>query len=186
MQMLPTASVHCVFADPPYNLQLRGELRRPDDSLVDGVDDDWDRFTDFAAYDAFTRAWLTECRRLLRKDGTLWVIGAYHNIFRIGAILQDLGFWVLNDVIWRKANPMPNFRGRRFTNAHETLIWAAKGANAKAYAFNYEGLKAGNEDCQMRSDWFIPLCTGEERLKGLDGKKLHPTPKHETLPARAL
>ena len=126
MRMLPAASVHCVFADPPYNLQLRGELRRPDDSLVDGVDDDWDRFTDFAAYDAFTRDWLGECRRLLRKDGTLWVIGAYHNIFRIGAILQDLGFWVLNDVIWRKSNPMPNFRGRRFTNAHETLIWAAR------------------------------------------------------------
>ena len=127
MRMLPPASVHCVFADPPYNLQLRGELRRPDDSLVDGVDEDWDRFTDFATYDAFTRAWLAECRRLLRKDGTLWVIGAYHNIFRIGAALQDLGFWVLNDVIWRKANPMPNFRGRRFTNAHETLIWAARG-----------------------------------------------------------
>ena len=126
LRMLPDASVDCVFADPPYNLQLRGELRRPDDSLVDGVDDDWDKFADFAAYDAFTRDWLAECRRLLRKDGTLWVIGAYHNIFRIGAILQDLGFWILNDVIWRKTNPMPNFRGRRFTNAHETMIWAAR------------------------------------------------------------
>ena len=131
MRMLPPASVHCVFADPPYNLQLRGELRRPDDSLVDGVDDDWDQFTDFAAYDAFTREWLSECRRLLRKDGTLWVIGSYHNIFRIGAILQELGFWLLNDVIWRKANPMPNFRGRRFTNAHETLIWAARGRDSR-------------------------------------------------------
>ena len=131
MRMLPPASVHCVFADPPYNLQLRGELRRPDDSLVDGVDDDWDRFTDFATYDAFTHEWLAECRRLLRKDGTLWVIGAYHNIYRIGAALQDLGFWVLNDVIWRKSNPMPNFRGRRFTNAHETLIWAARGRDSR-------------------------------------------------------
>ena len=159
MRMLPPASVHCVFADPPYNLQLRGELRRPDDSLVDGVDEDWDRFTDFAAYDAFTREWLTECRRLLRKDGTLWVIGAYHNIFRIGAALQDLGFWVLNDVIWRKANPMPNFRGRRFTNAHETLIWAARGRDCR-HRFNYAAMKALNDDIQMRSDWFIPLCTG--------------------------
>ena len=145
MRMLPSASVHCVFADPPYNLQLRGELRRPDDSLVDGVDDDWDRFTDFATYDAFTRDWLTECRRLLRKDGTLWVIGAYHNIFRIGAILQDLGFWMLNDVIWRKSNPMPNFRGRRFTNAHETLIWAARGRDSR-HRFNY----AGDEGAERR------------------------------------
>jgi modification methylase len=174
-----------VFADPPYNLQLRGELRRPDDSLVDGVDEDWDRFTDFAAYDAFTRDWLTECRRLLRKDGTLWVIGAYHNIFRIGAILQDLGFWVLNDVIWRKANPMPNFRGRRFTNAHETLIWAARGRDAR-YRFNYQAMKALNDDLQMRSDWFIPLCTGEERLKNAHGLKLHPTQKPEALLHRIL
>ena len=157
--MLPPASVDCVFADPPYNLQLRGELRRPDDSLVDGVDEEWDRFTDFAAYDAFTREWLTECRRLLRKDGTLWVIGAYHNIFRIGAMLQDLGFWVLNDVIWRKANPMPNFRGRRFTNAHETLIWAARRRDSR-HRFNYAAMKALNDDIQMRSDWLIPLCTG--------------------------
>ena len=156
MRMLPSASVDCVFADPPYNLQLRGELRRPDDSLVDGVDDDWDRFADFATYDAFTRDWLTECRRLLRKDGTLWVIGAYHNIFRIGAILQDLGFWILNDVIWRKSNPMPNFRGRRFTNAHETLIWAARGRDSR-YRFNYQAMKSLNDDIQMRSDWFIPL-----------------------------
>ena len=163
MGMLPPASVHCIFADPPYNLQLRGELRRPDDSLVDGVDDEWDRFTDFDAYDAFTRAWLTECRRLLRKDGTIWVIGAYHNIFRIGAILQDLGFWILNDVIWRKTNPMPNFRGRRFTNAHETLIWAARGQDSR-YKFNYQAMKALNDDLQMRSDWFLPLCTGPERF----------------------
>jgi modification methylase len=185
MRMLPSASVHCVFADPPYNLQLRGELRRPDDSLVDGVDDDWDRFTDFAAYDAFSRAWLTEARRLLRKDGTLWVIGSYHNIFRIGAILQDLGFWILNDVIWRKSNPMPNFRGRRFTNAHETLIWAARGQDSR-YRFNYAAMKALNDDLQMRSDWLIPLCTGEERLRNEHGLKLHPTQKPEALLHRVL
>ena len=185
MRMLPPASVHCVFADPPYNLQLRGELRRPDDSLVDGVDDDWDRFTDFAAYDAFTREWLTECRRLLRKDGTLWVIGAYHNIFRIGTILQDLGFWVLNDVIWRKSNPMPNFRGRRFTNAHETLIWAARSRDSR-HRFNYRAMKSLNDDLQMRSDWFIPLCTGPERLRNQHGLKLHPTQKPEALLHRVL
>ena len=185
MRMLPPASVHCVFADPPYNLQLKGELRRPDDSLVDGVDEDWDRFTDFAAYDAFTRDWLSECRRILRKDGTLWVIGAYHNIFRIGAILQDLGFWVLNDVIWRKANPMPNFRGRRFTNAHETLIWAARGQDSR-HRFNYQAMKALNDDVQMRSDWFIPLCTGAERLRNAHGLKLHPTQKPEALLHRVL
>jgi len=185
MRMLPPASVHCVFADPPYNLQLRGELRRPDDSLVDAVDEEWDRFTDFATYDAFTREWLTECRRLLRKDGTLWVIGAYHNIFRIGAILQDLGFWLLNDVIWRKANPMPNFRGRRFTNAHETLIWAARQRDSR-HRFNYQAMKALNDDVQMRSDWWIPLCTGAERLRNQHGLKLHPTQKPEALLHRVL
>ncbi len=185
MRMLPAASVHCVFADPPYNLQLRGELRRPDDSLVDGVDDDWDRFTDFEAYDAFTREWLGECRRLLRKDGTLWVIGSYHNIFRIGAILQDLGFWVLNDVVWRKSNPMPNFRGRRFTNAHETMIWAARGRDSR-HRFNYQAMKALNDDIQMRSDWLLPLCTGPERLRNEHGLKLHPTQKPEALLHRVL
>jgi len=185
MRMLPPASVHCVFADPPYNLQLRGELRRPNDSLVDGVDDDWDQFQDFAAYDRFTRDWLAECYRLLRKDGTLWVIGAYHNIFRIGAILQDMGFWILNDVIWRKSNPMPNFRGRRFTNAHETLIWAARGRDSR-YKFNYQAMKALNDDIQMRSDWFIPLCTGPERLRNQHGLKLHPTQKPEALLHRVL
>jgi modification methylase len=185
MQMLPPASVHCVFADPPYNLQLRGELRRPDDSLVDGVDEDWDRFADFATYDAFTREWLGECRRLLRKDGTIWVIGAYHNIFRIGAILQDLGFWILNDVIWRKSNPMPNFRGRRFTNAHETLIWAARGRDSR-YRFNYQAMKSLNDDLQMRSDWTLPLCTGPERLRNQHGLKLHPTQKPEALLHRIL
>ncbi len=185
LRMLPSASVHCVFADPPYNLQLRGELRRPNDSLVDGVDDDWDKFTDYAAYDAFCVEWLTECRRILRKDGTLWVIGSYHNIFRIGAILQELGFWILNDVIWRKSNPMPNFRGRRFTNAHETLIWAARGQDSR-YKFNYQAMKSLNDDQQMRSDWFIPLCTGPERLRNEHGLKLHPTQKPEALLHRIL
>ena len=185
MRMLPAASVHCVFADPPYNLQLRGELRRPDDSLVDGVDEDWDRFTDFAAYDTFTHEWLSECRRLLRKDGTIWVIGTYHNIFRIGAIMQELGFWLLNDVIWRKSNPMPNFRGRRFTNAHETLIWAARGRDAR-YRFNYQAMKSLNDEVQMRSDWLLPLCTGQERLRNEHGLKLHPTQKPEALLHRVL
>jgi modification methylase len=186
MAKLPAASVDLVFADPPYNLQLQGDLKRPDDSRVDAVDDDWDKFASFSAYDDFTRAWLTACRRLMKPNATLWVIGSYHNIFRVGAILQDLGFWVLNDIVWRKSNPMPNFRGRRFTNAHETLIWAARDAAKKNYTFNYEALKAGNDDVQMRSDWLFPLCTGEERLKGEDGKKLHPTQKPEALLARVI
>jgi modification methylase len=183
---LPAGSVDLVFADPPYNLQLQGDLKRPDDSHVDAVNDDWDKFSNFAAYDDFTRAWLTSCRRVMKPNATLWVIGSYHNIFRVGAILQDLGFWILNDVVWRKTNPMPNFRGRRFTNAHETLIWASRGAAARQYTFNYEALKAGNEDIQVRSDWTIALCTGEERLKGCDNKKLHPTQKPEALLARVI
>jgi modification methylase len=186
MAKLPAASVDLVFADPPYNLQLQGDLKRPDDSRVDAVDDDWDKFASFAAYDDFTRAWLTACRRLMKPSATLWVIGSYHNIFRVGTLLQDLGFWILNDIVWRKSNPMPNFRGRRFTNAHETMIWATRQSTNKQYTFNYEALKAGNEDIQMRSDWFIPLCTGEERLKGRDGKKLHPTQKPEALLARVI
>ena len=186
MAALPAGCADLVFADPPYNLQLQGDLRRPDDSRVDAVDDAWDKFASFEAYDAFTRAWLMACRRLMKPSGTLWVIGSYHNIFRVGAALQDLGFWILNDVIWRKANPMPNFRGRRFTNAHETLIWAAREPNARGYTFNYEALKFGNDDVQMRSDWTIPLCTGEERLKTPDGKKLHPTQKPEALLARVI
>jgi modification methylase len=186
MSALPAASVDLIFADPPYNLQLQGDLKRPDDSKVDAVDDHWDQFSSFAAYDEFTRAWLSACKRVLKPAGTLWVIGSYHNIFRVGAILQDLGFWILNDVVWRKSNPMPNFRGRRFTNAHETLIWATRDAGAKGYTFNYEALKAGNDDIQVRSDWTLALCTGEERLKGADGKKLHPTQKPEALLARVI
>jgi len=186
MTRLAAASVDLVFADPPYNLQLQGDLKRPDDSKVDAVDDDWDKFSSFAAYDDFTRAWLMAARRAMKPSATLWVIGSYHNIFRVGTIMQDLGFWVLNDVVWRKTNPMPNFRGRRFSNAHETMIWAARDQGAKGYTFNYEALKAGNEDIQVRSDWTFPLCTGEERLKGRDGKKLHPTQKPEGLLARVI
>ena len=183
---LPSASVELVFADPPYNLQLEGALSRPDQSVVDAVDDDWDKFASFGHYDDFTRKWLSEARRIMKADATIFVIGSYHNIFRVGAIMQDLGFWILNDIVWRKANPMPNFRGRRFTNAHETLIWASKGPTAKSYTFNYDALKAGNEDCQVRSDWFLPICTGGERLKDAAGRKTHPTQKPEALLARVL
>ena len=179
-------SVDLVFADPPYNLQLGGELYRPDNSRVDAVDDAWDRFDSFEAYDRFTRAWLKECRRVLKDDGALWVIGSYHNIFRVGAALQDQGFWLLNDVVWRKTNPMPNFKGTRLTNAHETLIWAAKSSGQRRYTFNYDALKVFNDDTQMRSDWTLPLCTGEERLKGADGAKAHPTQKPEALLHRVL
>ncbi len=186
LKMLPDASVDLVFADPPYNLQLQGDLHRPDQSKVDAVNDAWDKFASFTAYDAFTRAWLAECRRILKPTGSLWVIGSYHNIFRVGTILQDLGYWILNDIVWRKSNPMPNFRGRRFTNAHETLIWASPEANATGYTFNYEAMKQLNEGVQMRSDWLIPLCTGGERLKGDDGAKAHPTQKPEALLHRVV
>ncbi len=186
MRGLPEGSVDLVFADPPYNLQLEGGLTRPDQSEVDAVDDDWDKFASFADYDRFTREWLSAARRAMKPDATIFVIGSYHNIFRVGAIMQDLGFWILNDIVWRKANPMPNFRGRRFTNAHETMIWASKGPQAKSYTFNYEALKAGNEDRQMRSDWFFPICTGAERLKDDSGRKTHPTQKPEALLARIL
>ncbi len=184
MNALPEASIDMVFADPPYNLQLEGELLRPNHSRVDGVDNDWDRFEGFQAYDAYTADWLQAARRVLKPDGTLWVIGSYHNIYRVGAQLQDLGFWMLNDIIWRKTNPMPNFRGRRFTNAHETLIWCARDKDSK-YRFNYDAMKALNDDLQMRSDWLFPLCTGRERLKE-DGRKAHPTQKPESLMYRVI
>jgi modification methylase len=184
MLSLPEGCADMVFADPPYNLQLAGSLHRPDGSQVDAVDDDWDKFATFAAYDRFTRDWLAAARRLLKPDGTLWVIGSYHNIFRVGTALQDAGFWILNDIVWRKANPMPNFKGTRFTNAHETLIWAAKSENAR-YTFNYHAMKAMNDELQMRSDWLIPICTGGERLK-TDGVKAHPTQKPEALLYRIL
>ncbi len=185
MRELPAGGIDCIFADPPYNLQLQGELHRPNNSRVDGVDNEWDQFESLKAYDDFSRDWLSAAHQALKPDGSIWVIGSYHNIFRLGTILQDLGFWILNDIIWRKSNPMPNFRGRRFTNAHETLIWAAKSEKSK-YRFNYETMKNLNDDLQMRSDWYLPLCTGEERLKDEDGKKAHPTQKPEELLARVL
>ena len=185
MRSLPEASVDLIFADPPYNLQLRGDLHRPDNSKVDAVDDAWDQFGSFGAYDKFTHEWLAAARRILKPDGAIWVIGSYHNVFRLGAELQNQGFWILNDVVWRKSNPMPNFRGKRLTNAHETLIWASKGEGAK-YTFNYEALKALNEGVQMRSDWVLPICTGHERLKNKDGEKAHPTQKPEALLHRVL
>jgi len=184
MRSLPSASVDLVFADPPYNLQLGGDLNRPDGSHVDAVTNDWDKFDSFATYDAFTRAWLAEARRVLKPTGSLWVIGSYHNIFRVGAILQDMGFWILNDIVWRKANPMPNFKGTRFTNAHETLIWASMGEKAK-YTFNYRTMKTLNDELQMRSDWVLPICSGQERLKK-GGAKVHPTQKPESLLYRVM
>jgi modification methylase len=184
MNALPAGSVDMIFADPPYNLQLGGDLFRPEGSRVDAVDDAWDKFRSFADYDEFTRAWLQAARRLLKPNGTLWVIGSYHNIFRVGAAVQDLGYWILNDIVWRKTNPMPNFRGTRFTNAHETLIWASRSEESR-YTFNYRSMKALNEDLQMRSDWVIPICAGQERIKD-GGHKAHPTQKPEALLYRVL
>lgn len=185
LETLPERSVDLVFADPPYNLQLRQPLWRPNMTRVDAVDDAWDRFASFAEYDAFTRSWLAACRRVLKDTGTLWVIGTYHNIYRVGAILQDLGYWILNDVVWIKSNPTPNFRGVRFTNAHETLIWAAKSRDAR-YTFHHHAAKALNDGLQMRSDWYLPVCTGSERLRDADGGKLHATQKPEALLYRVL
>jgi len=185
LQRLPAKSVDVVFADPPYNLQLQNELYRPNMTKVDAVDDAWDRFRTLGDYDAFTRAWLSECRRVLKDTGTIWVIGSYHNIYRVGAILMDLGYWILNDIVWVKLNPMPNFRGVRFTNAHETLLWAQKQQGAK-YTFNYQTMKAHNEDVQMRSTWELALCTGKERLKDATGQKAHPTQKPEALLYRVI
>ena len=184
MRSLPAASVDMIFADPPYNLQLGGDLSRPDGSHVDAVTDHWDQFDSFAAYDAFSRAWLAEARRILKPAGSIWVIGSYHNIFRLGAMMQDMGFWILNDIVWRKANPMPNFKGTRFTNAHETLIWASMGEKAK-YTFNYRAMKTLNDELQMRSDWVLPICSGPERLKK-GGHKVHPTQKPEALLYRVM
>jgi modification methylase len=185
MNSLPENSVDLIFADPPYNLQLKGDLHRPDNSRVDAVDDHWDQFSSFAVYDKFTQGWLKAARRLLKPNGAIWVIGSYHNIFRVGSALQNEGYWILNDVVWRKSNPMPNFRGKRFTNAHETMIWASKSEGAK-YTFNYEALKSLNEGIQMRSDWVLPICTGHERLKDEHGDKAHPTQKPESLLHRII
>jgi modification methylase len=185
MNALPPASVDMIFADPPYNLQLGGDLFRPEGSRVDAVDDHWDKFNSFAHYDAFTRDWLAAAKRVLKPNGTIWVIGSYHNIFRVGAAVQDLGYWILNDIVWRKTNPMPNFRGTRFTNAHETLIWASRSEDSR-YTFNYRTMKALNDELQMRSDWVIPICAGQERIKGEEGHKAHPTQKPEALLYRVL
>jgi modification methylase len=185
MARLPDKSVDMIFADPPYNLQLGGDLFRPEGSRVDAVDDEWDKFESLTSYDNFTRDWLEQARRILKDNGTIWVIGSYHNIYRVGALLQDADFWILNDIVWRKTNPMPNFRGTRFTNAHETLLWCAKDEKAR-YTFNYRAMKALNDDLQMRSDWVLPICAGGERLKGDDGSKAHPTQKPEALLYRIL
>ncbi|HWB43808.1 MAG TPA: site-specific DNA-methyltransferase [Hyphomicrobiaceae bacterium] len=185
LRKLPSESADLVFADPPYNLQLERDLLRPNNTVVDGVHDAWDKFASFAEYDRFSRAWLGECRRVLKPDGAIWVIGSYHNIFRLGVALQDLGYWIQNDIIWRKTNPMPNFRGKRFTNAHETLIWAGRDQKSRV-TFNYEAMKALNDDIQMRSDWLFPICAGPERLKDGSGRKAHPTQKPEALLHRAL
>ena len=184
LKKIPSETFDLVFADPPYNLQLKGELTRPDRSKVSAVNDKWDQFENFKKYDEFTYAWLAECKRVLKKDGAIWVIGSYHNIFRVGTAIQNLGFWILNDVIWNKNNPMPNFRGTRFTNAHETLIWASKSEKSK-YTFNYQSLKCLNDDLQMRSNWNLPICSGPERLKK-NGKKIHSTQKPESLLHRVL
>ena len=184
LKKIPDESFDLVFADPPYNLQLKSELIRPDRSKVSAVKDKWDQFESFKKYDDFTYAWLSECKRILKKDGAIWVIGSYHNIFRVGTAIQNLGFWILNDVIWNKKNPMPNFRGTRFTNAHETLIWASKSEKSK-YTFNYQSLKCLNDDLQMRSNWDLPICSGTERLKK-NGRKVHSTQKPEALIHRIL
>ena len=184
LKKIPSESFDLIFADPPYNLQLKNELTRPDRSKVNAVNDKWDKFKNFKSYDEFTLTWLKECKRVLKKNGSIWVIGSYHNIFRVGSIIQDLGFWILNDVIWDKNNPMPNFRGTRFTNAHETLIWASKSEKSK-YTFNYQSLKCLNDDLQMRSTWKLPICSGNERLKQ-KGKKVHSTQKPEALLHRIL
>ena len=184
LKKIPNETFDLIFADPPYNLQLRNELLRPDRSKVSAVNDKWDQFDTFKKYDEFTYAWLSECKRILKKDGAIWVIGSYHNIFRVGTVIQNLGFWILNDVIWNKNNPMPNFRGTRFTNAHETLIWASKSDKSK-YTFNYQSLKCLNDDLQMRSNWDLPICSGSERLKK-NGKKIHSTQKPESLLHRVI
>ena len=184
LKKIPDKSFDLIFADPPYNMQIGEKLKRPDDSKVNGVNDKWDQFASFKDYDDFSKAWLSECKRVLKDNGSIWVIGSYHNIFRLGYHLQNLDYWILNDIVWRKNNPMPNFKGTRFTNAHETLIWASKSKKSK-YTFNYQSLKCFNDDLQMRSDWLLPICNGKERLKK-NGHKVHSTQKPEALLYRII
>ena len=184
LKKIPDKTFDLIFADPPYNMQIGEKLKRPDDSKVNGVNDKWDQFSNFKHYDDFSKTWLKECKRILKDNGSIWVIGTYHNIFRVGYHIQNLNYWILNDVIWRKNNPMPNFKGTRFTNAHETLVWASKNKKSK-YTFNYQSLKCLNDDLQMRSDWTLPICSGKERLKK-NGKKIHSTQKPEALLHRII
>ena len=185
LDKMPPKSVDLIFADPPYNLQLKNDLYRPNQTKVDGVFDKWDKFDSMKNYDEFTKKWLLACKRVLKDNGTIWVIGSYHNIYRVGAIMQDLGFWFLNDIVWIKTNPMPNFKGTRFNNAHETLIWASQSKTAR-YTFHYKAMKAFNDDKQMRSDWYIPIASGNERLKDKNGKKVHSTQKPAELLLRII
>ena len=185
LKLLPDKSIDLIFADPPYNLQLKNTLYRPDQTTVEAVTDDWDKFDDYYSYDEFSMKWLTECKRILKDSGSLWVIGTYHNILRLGTCLQNLGYWILNDIIWHKTNPMPNFRGTRFTNAHETLLWCTTSRKAK-YTFNYQNLKELNDDRQMRSDWYIPICSGKERIRKNNNQRAHPTQKPEALLYRII
>ncbi len=185
MDSLPAGSIDLIFADPPYNMQLSGDLFRPNQSKVDAVDDRWDKFASMEDYDRFTEAWLRAARRVLSDTGTLWVIGSYHNIYRVGRVLMDLEYWILNDIVWVKANPTPQMKGVRFCNAHETLLWAKKSADQPRYTFHYREMKAGNEDLQMRSDWYFPVCQGEER-RMLNGEKAHTTQKPEALLHRII
>ncbi|MCX7834625.1 MAG: site-specific DNA-methyltransferase, partial [bacterium] len=186
LQEIEPETYDMVFADPPYNMQLQNELYRPNRTKVDAVDDEWDQFESFQQYDAFLTEWLILVKRVMKKTATLWVIGTYHNIFRVGTIMQNLGFWILNDVIWIKSNPMPNFRGVRFTNATETLIWAVKDKKVKGYTFNYSEMKQLNEGKQMRNDWYFPICNGSERLRDSKGQKIHSTQKPLALMERII
>jgi len=185
MKAIPSKSVDLIFADPPYNLQLKDTLYRPDQTSVEAVTEKWDKFNNYKEYDTFTISWLKESKRILKDGGSLWVIGSYHNILRTGALIQNLGFWILNDIIWHKTNPMPNFRGTRFTNAHETLLWCTTSRDAK-YTFNYQNLKELNDGKQMRSDWYIPICSGKERMREKNNQRSHPTQKPEALLYRIL
>ena len=180
LKKFPDESIEVIFADPPYFMQTEGELIRPEGTKFQGVEDEWDKFDGYKEYDKFCFEWLKECKRVLKKDGTIWVIGAFQNICRIGYIMQNLGYWILNDIIWSKPNAAPNFAGTRFQNSHETMLWCSKSKDAK-YTFNYKTMKHLNEGKQDKSIWDIGICIGKERIKGEDGKKAHSTQKPEKL-----